>query len=1115
MGLQDGVRQYFPIGIKAIRRLLSLPPRECRQNLWKVISSMKNFYPASFVSKTFLNLFCAASVMGLCATAAFAAPVGLRVNQRVDPLGIDAARPVLSWQSDSGARDWVQSAYRVLVASSVANLQKGNADVWDSGRRQSSNSVNIAYEGPALKSRQRYFWAVSTWDAQGKEERSAATAWWEMGLLQPSDWQAKWIRRDDADEEAAINQTSWIWLPGSDAQRVLQGSETEFRYDLQLDKMPSSATLHVLVGANFTARVNGVVTGHKYEWGAFDFEDVRDQLHAGKNEIVIDVMSPVSDQKDKTYRTALAAALRLTDEGGKVRWIESDANWQARSIKPEESPWAAARKLGALRELAFGTWTDRKSPAPAPDRIASTTALLRKQFTPENKVVSARLYITALGSYEAYLNGKAISEARLTPGFTDYRKRVLYQTYDVTPLVVAGKNTFAAVLGAGWHGSPLLWSGSRLFAGPDRLCAQLELTFADGTKQTVVTDSTWHAAASPIVSSELYGGEAYDARLYHAGWNTDSSDKAETWSPAIADEGQAGLKVTAEPDAPVHHAETITPVSVKLVGEGEKKDALFDMGQNMVGVARLHVRGPRGTTIKLRFAERLNPDGTVYTENLRDADATDYYTLSGHGEEEWTPAFTFHGFRYVQVSGYAGEMPLSALQGEVLNSLPAKPSIRFESSSAVLNKMSELGLWGQRGNFLSIPTDCPQRDERMGWMGDAGAFWRTGSYNFDIDAFSQKFAIDMADGQTPDGAFPNIAPNLLQGVEGDPGAPGWGDAGVLVPYATWLQYGDAAIVQQSWPSMERWMDFILRTNPDYVRKKDLGPNYADWLAPDPHTPSDLVATAYWVLVAQQMETMATALGRKADAEKYGALIAHIKSAYQQRYVKADGSVAGDTQTAYVLTLAMGLAPDELKKSMTDRLVRDIKAHQTHLTTGFLGTPFLLPALEEQGRADVAYDLLLTTTYPSWGYMVDKGATTWWERWNGDTGDPSMNSYNHYAFGSVMAWVYRRVAGIDADPANTGFHHVVIRPHVEAGLDHVHAEYDSAYGTIKTDWTTNAKGQLNLHVVVPANTTASVYLPASAAGVVKEDGKTLSRTGKDGAMMREIGSGSYNFSVGKE
>ncbi|MBB5317478.1 alpha-L-rhamnosidase [Tunturibacter empetritectus] len=1054
-----------------------------------------------------------ALAFSLCVSAASAAPVHLRVDQRIDPLGIDSTHPTLLWQSDATTRNWSQSAYRILVASSPNALRDGHADVWDSGKQMSAESVNVAYAGTALTSHQRCYWAVQTWDAQGKEERSSEVAWWEMGLLQPSDWKAQWIRRDNREEAEVLKAISWIWLPEGDSERVPQGTEAEFRYNLHLDKLPSSASLHVLVGGIFTTQVNGTVTGHKDQWGAFDREDIRDQLHVGDNQIVVHIETPRSNESNRTFRAAFAAALKLTDGAGKTRWIESDDAWQARALKPvEDKEWSPAKKLGAFADLNFGVGTDRESRGQNPTVIESSTALLRKQFTPTRKVVSARLYVTALGSYQSYLNGKEVSKFRLTPGFTDYRKRVLYQTYDVTSLLVPGRNTVAAILGAGWHGSPLLWSGSRLFPGPDRLRAQLELTFADGTHQIIATDSSWETAASPIVSSEIYGGEAYDARLEVRGWNTTASPNSVNWSPVVVDDANTAILVTAQPDTPVQPAQTVAPIAVTMVGSGNAQDAVFDMGQNMVGVARLHVHGPRGTTVKLRFAERLNPDGTVYTENLRDADATDSYTLSGHGEEEWMPAFTFHGFRYVQVSGYGGKPSLSALQGQVLNSLPASPSIRFESSSALLNKMSELGLWGQRGNFVSIPTDCPQRDERMGWMGDAGAFWRTGTYNFDIDAFSHKFMLDVTDAQSPDGAFSNISPNLLQGRDGHPGAPGWGDAGVLVPYATWLQYGDATVIEQSWPDMERWMDFILRTNPTYLREKELGANFADWLAPDPHTPSDLVATAYWVIIARQMQTMATALGRSADAEKYATLISRIRDAYQQKYVHSDGSVEGDTQTSYVLTLYTGLAPKELEKPMTDRLVRDIQAHQTHLTTGFLGTPFLLSVLEAQRRSDVAYNLLLTTTYPSWGYMVDKGATTWWERWNGDTGDPSMNSYNHYAFGSVMAWVFRRVGGIDADPANPGFHHVLVSPHVEQGLSYMHTEYDSVYGTIVTDWTKKPDGLLQLNVKIPANTTATVFLPATPTSVAKQDGERITTPYKEGSIAREIGSGSYNFSV---
>jgi alpha-L-rhamnosidase len=1045
----------------------------------------------------------------LGASACYGLPFHLRANQRVNPLGIDTPRPALSWQSNATERDWKQSAYEILVASSVEQLRNGHADVWDSGKQMSSESVDIAYGGPVLKARQRCYWTVKTWDAKGVASIASEPAVWEMGLLQPEDWKAQWVRREDAQELETLRKIQWLWLPNADHEHVMQGSVAEFSYTLHLERKPDAAMLHVLSSGKFTALVNGVETGHKSDWSAFDWEEIRDVLKygsgaAGDNSIVVRVEVPKSGDAKKTFPSATAVAVEVGVAGGK-KWIVSGDGWMARAAAMDA--WAPAQELGGLKSQVFGVSIDRKTPASAPDRIVSGSSLLRKDFEARGKVVSARLYVTALGSYRAFLNGKQVGEDALTPGFTDYRKRVLYQTYDVTAMLQPGKNTLAAMLGAGWHGSPLLWSGTRLFAGPDSLRAQLELTFASGETQTIATDDTWKTAASPVVASEIYGGEAYDARLYKAGWNAPGFD-VRSWTPAVVDAVTSDIAVTAETDLPVHREQTVAPVSVVMVKAGMREDAVFDMGQNMVGTARLRVHGPRGTIVKMRFAERLNADGTIYTENLRDADATDFYTLNGEGEEEWTPVFTFHGFRYVEVSGYPGKPTLAALQGEVLNSLPAKPAMRLETSSDLLNHMDQLGMWGQRGNFVSIPTDCPQRDERMGWMGDAGAFWRTGSYNYDIGAFSDKFMQDIIDAQSGDGAFSNISPNLLVGGEGYPGAPGWGDAGILVPYATWLQYGDRSLLVKSWPAMERWMDFIAKTNPNYLRQKELGANYADWLAPDPHTPRDLVATAYWALIAEQMQTMATALGRNDDAKNYAEVVDRIRAAYVKQYVHEDGVVEGDTQTGYVVTLYTGLEPKALEANMTDRLVKNIAAHEGHLTTGFLGTPYLLPTLDKEGRADVAYSLLLTETYPSWGYMVKKGATTWWERWNGDTGDPSMNSYNHYAFGSVMSWVYRRTAGIDVDPVGAGFHHVEIAPQVDSHLTHVHAEYDSAYGTIVTDWKMGAQHQLHLTVHVPANATATVHLPGSAASVVKMDGKRV----EAGSLIDEIGAGTYEFDV---
>jgi alpha-L-rhamnosidase len=1042
--------------------------------------------------------------------AIHAAPVKLRVEQRVNPLGIDAMRPVFSWQSDSVEREWKQTAYRLRVASTQAGLASGKADVWDTGRVDSSESVGIGYAGPELRSRQRYFWSVEVWDAKGGSSRASTPAWWEIGLLSPGDWSAKWIRREDPDEDAELKAVRVIGLPNAEPGAAAQPVKAEFRYQLHLAKRPFAATLHVFAPGSFVAKVNGIETGHKTEWSSFSREEILSHLKFGEgakgdNEIVLDITAPKTKDATKSFPAGVAAVLRVATSATETDRIVTGTKWQAR----QGSDWVAAKDLGPLSELSLGTAADRVSRTSPPERVDSEASLFRKEFSVKNDVIAARLYVTALGSYRAFVNGKRVGEDDLTPGFTDFRKRVMYQTYDVTSLVTkTGTNVLAAMMGAGWHSSPMMWSGAHLFPGPDLLRAQLELRYANGTVETVATDSSWMTARSPIVSSEIYAGEAYDARLADASWDQAARGNA-TWRAATVSAAPDSVALSAQPDMSVHRTSTIHPVSVKMVSGG---DAVFDMGQNMVGVARLHVRGPAGTTVTMRFAERLNPDGTIYTENLRNADATDIYTLSGRADEVWEPAFTFHGFRYVQVSGYPGRPTLNAIEGEVWNSLNEQPSFRLKTSSELLNSMYKLGLWGQRGNFVSIPTDCPQRDERLGWMGDAGVFWRTGTYNFDIDAFSHKFMQDVVDAQTPGGAFTDVAPDLLGNTDAHPGAPGWGDAGVLVPYATWLQYGDRTVLESNWAAMERWMDYVLRTNPNYLRQKSLGNNYADWLAPDQRSPKDMVATAYWALMARLMSEMAKTLTRTEDAAKYDALYGKIADAYRREYVHADGSVAGDTQTAYVLTLYAGLAPTGSEKGMTERLVKDIESHENHLTTGFLGTPFLLFVLEDQGRADVAYRLLLNDTYPSWGYMVKKGATTWWERWNGDTGDPAMNSYNHYAFGSVMAWVYRRVAGIDTDASGAGFHHLVIRPDAEAGLTSVHGEYDSAYGTVTTDWTRGADGRLALSVKVPPNSTATVYLPHKGTTQVLEDGRSI-KAGDEGEFFSiPVGAGTYRFTT---
>jgi alpha-L-rhamnosidase len=717
-----------------------------------------------------------------------------------------------------------------------------------------------------------------------------------------------------------------------------------------------------------------------------------------------------------------------------------------------------------------------------------------------------------------FLNGSRVGSDVLTPDFTDYRKRVLYQTYDVTDLLVNGKNVISALLGDGWYGSGLTWVGMHFFPPPDRFVAQLELDYADGSHDTVITDGSWKAAASSVVRSDIYGGEAYDARLEQTGWEKPGFDDSK-WKPAVVSDAPA-IVVASQITAPARVISTLSPKGVTPAANGAY---IFDMGQNMVGWVTLKVKGASGTRLKLRFAEILNPDGTIYTANLRNADATDVYVLRGGDEETFAPHFTFHGFRYVEVTGYPGTPPIDAIRGDVVSSVSGDPVARLATSSDLVNQMWSIGIWGQRGNFLSIPTDCPQRDERLGWMGDAGVFWRTGSYNFDIAAFSQKFIQDIVDAQTTQGAFTNVSPDTLPfeggGTEGTSawneamvGAPGWGDAGVIVPWTTWVQYGDRAVIEENWDAMQRWMDFIQSRNPDFLRKNGVGPNFADWLAPDEHTNKDLLATAYWALIANMMSQMGHAVGKEAEAKRYDDVVKNIRTAFQKAYIKDDGEVGTGTQTSYVVALYTKMAPADLEPLLVDKLVKDIESRDWHLSTGFLGTPFLLFTLADHGRSDVAYRLLLNDTYPSWGYMLSKGATTWWERWNGDTGDPAMNSYNHYAFGSVIAWVYRYAAGIDTTPDSPGFKEIVVHPHLDARMTSARADYESVYGKIVSDWKGTPAGPFSLRVTIPANTSAKVFLPAITGANLTEEGKPVEAKQEGGSYVVEVGSGSYNFEV---
>ncbi len=792
--------------------------------------------------------------------------------------------------------------------------------------------------------------------------------------------------------------------------------------------------------------------------------------------------------------------VEVTDETGAV--TRSDpAVWTMGLL--EAADWSA-------RWITADPEAIRRDPqAIAPTRVdPGTPIVFSRTFAAEKKVDRALLYATARGLLHLVINGRPVTSDLFAPEWTDYDQRLHFRTFDVTPLLVAGRNTLEATLGDGWWSGYVGWQETRGRYGSleNSLLLQLELDAADGARTTLGTDRTWQCATGPILSSDLMMGETYDARR-----------AARDWLPAREVAGP-GVPLVAQRSEPVRVVQALAAVSFNEVKPGV---FVYDLGQNIAGFVRLRLRGvAAGTRCTIRHSERLAPDGTLYTENLRRAKATDVYIARGDAEETFEPHFTFHGFQYVELTATANggvshllddkfKPELSTITGLAIQSA-TPPAGCFECSHPGVNRLWLNGVWSQRDNFLSVPTDCPQRDERLGWMGDAQVFSRTAMYNADVAAFFTKWLIDVEDAQTPDGVFPDTAPRLREGknfvgLGNLAGSAGWADAGVIIPYTLWQVYGDLRVVERHWPAMVKWLEWIDRHNASGLRVNELANNYGDWLCiPSDtsfgtHSPmKNLLATAYWADDAAKMARMAQALGRSDETKRFAAMFDKVRSAFQREWLRDNGSLVVETQTAYLLALAFDLLPRDVRDHAAAHLVENIRALDWHLSTGFIGISHLNPQLTLAGYPDVAYRLLLQETYPSWLYPVKHGATTIWERWNGWTHEdgffnPQMNSFNHYSLGSVGEWLFRHVAGIEVDPEHPGFQHFILRPYVADGLERARASYRTHHGLIDSSW--QRHGDIfRWEVVVPANCTARVFIPSEPGSVVSTDGLEIQSRG---------------------
>jgi alpha-L-rhamnosidase len=839
-------------------------------------------------------------------------------------------------------------------------------------------------------------------------------------------------------------------------------------------------------------------------------------------------------------------------DGGPSDW-SAPAVWSMGLLDPGD--WRA-RYISFKDESPV--FTDREAHFLPPARQ------YRKQFKIDKPVRRATVYATALGIYELHLNGRQAGDAFFAPGWTDYHRRAYYNTYDVTDLVQRGENAVGAWVADGWYsgyvGFGLLTGigteriGRYTYGKTPSVMAQLEIEYEDGSIETIGTDQTWKVTGEgPIREADMLMGEFHDARRETPEWSKPGFDDG-AWQSAILAEDNGdptatfyeyrnptkpgegpriegrkiGLgfkrpKLEAFPGLPVRVMEEIRPVEIN---QREPGKYIFNLGQNFAGNVRLKVKGPAGHQLTLRYGEMLHPDGRLMTENLRKARATDYYVCKGAPEGEvFTPRFTFHGFQYVEVSNFPGRPSPDTITGLVLHS-DTPMAGTFECSDPMVNQLFSNVVWTQRANFLDLPTDCPQRDERMGWTGDAQVYVGTATYNADVSAFYTKWLRELMESQRPSGAFPGYAPFPFQ--HGWDFGTAWADAGVICPWTIWQAYGDTRVIERCWVPMTRFMEWRKATSRDNLGIVH-GNNWGDWLAQGAKTPLDYVDTVYFAISSQKMAQMAAAVGCEKEAAAYNEQFEQIKAAFDEKYVGDDGRLAVNTQTAYALALFADLIPERLVDATGRRLAQMIASNGNHMSTGFLGTRPLLPVLSSVGQHDLAVFLLQSREFPSWGYEIEQGATTIWERWDSYTKEDgfgrhnaAMNSFSHYSFGAVCEWMFRMLAGIESD--GPGYSQIVIRPRPprpgsnaqQRPIDWVKASHDSIRGRIETDWRTGGD-RFFLNVIIPANTTATVYVPAASAANVTEGGKPLDRAEgvrllrMDGDLaVLAIDSGHYEF-----
>lgn len=1070
----------------------------------------------------------------------------LRICHLKNPIGIDEETPSFSWQMKGDRRGISQSAYRIMLADSPENLMYGNF-LWDSGKISASTSAGIPYEGSVLIPMSRYYWQVTVWDEKDKPFSSAEEAFFETGLMGEDMPGAKWISAPENitasvySEKEPVYSISYNMEVANTSAGFIFGADGGRYGDMYLcsirsnDEQAFFALQKVQSGSIEDTAAPGTeidITDCRMENNPslfsvdlqIDHETLLVTINnkaAGSYSIDSKPAAAIGYYKSRGTSYAYLDNLLVQDASGHVLYQED--------FDAEENifaPYYTATEEGRLK-IGSGMILTKYHENPAP-------FFYREFSLQDEEIKDARIYMTALGSFALTCNGHPVSDEYFAPGKLAYNRELTYVTYDVTSLLQqGGSNALGIILLHGWYdraaGYPETWNP---WGSKNALLGMLRITYQNGATQTIVTDENFFCSPDgPIREDDIYQGEFYDASLEWEGFG-DTGFSCEGWSMAetdLIDTAYFSLPLKGKANEPIRCVERLSPLSVS---EPLENVFVYDFGQNFAGTCSIQITGDAGQILTLRYGEALNTEnmdncddvaGTIWSENLLTAEATDYYVLKGNPEgESFEPKYTYHGFRYLQITGLDNPLPLEDVTGIVLSS-DLKQTGSFESSNELLNRFYQNTLWSQRSNFMDNPTDCPQRDERHGWAGDAQIYSLAASYHMDTYAFYRKYLHDLMLLQTDGGSFPDMAPRNFDTGWGGRGGSGanncWGDAAVIITWNLYTQYGDLAVIEENYDALCRWMEVLTSTSNDYIRTWG---GYGDHLSLE-DTPSDVSDTAWCAHSADLLSKMAAILDKPDEAAYYQQIFENYKTAWQNAYVQPDGITTCDTQTSYALGLAFDLFSEEQKEAAADRLKTLAVYSGYHIHTGFSGIGCLLPALSRYNLTDTAYAFLLQEEYPSLLYPVKYGATTVYEQLSAYTiseeGTCHLDgSLNHYAFGTPVSFLYTNILGIKSDEKDPGYHHILLEPDTAGGFTYAKGGYESVYGSIQMEWE-QTDGGYRFCVEIPANTTALLKLPIPAGGnSYLENGKSIERAsgveylGQDGDKLAfELASGYYCFS----